>query len=108
MTKEEHIPWQLLLLGILDDLHGQATLQEIYACIKEQCPEMKKDGIELIKPELLDTNHRYGDRPKFQHTVRGCLSNYRLKHSWVTRLDRATYRLTDEGLKRLRWLQENV
>jgi len=104
MPKEEHIPWQWLLLGILDDFHGQATLQDIYVCIEEQYHDMKKDGTELIKSELLDKDFRYGDRPKYQHTVRGCLSSYK-KCGWVNRIDRATYRLTDEGLKRLRWLQ---
>jgi len=107
MTKEEHIRWQWLLLGILDDFGGQATLQEIYACIEEQYLEMRKDGTELIKPELRDIDRRYGVRPKYQHTVRGCLSSYK-KRGWVNWIDKATYRLTDEGLKRLKWLKENV
>jgi peptide deformylase len=108
MIKEEHIPWQWLLLGILENSHGhQATLQDIYIRIEEDYHDFKKDGTELIKPKLLDKDFRWGDRPKYQHTVRGCLSKYE-KLGWVNRTDRATYRLTDEGLKRLRWLQENV
>ena len=107
MTKEEHIPWQWLLLGILDDAHGQATLKEIYTIIDEQYQDMKQDGTELIKPALLNSDLRYGDRPKYQHTVRGCLSSYK-KLGWVNRIDEATYQLTDEGLKRLRWIQKHV
>ena len=107
MTKEEHIPWQWLLLGILDDFRGQATLQDIYTRLEEDYHDMKKDGTELIKPELFEIDRRYGNRPKYQHTVRGCLTNYK-KLGWVNRIETATYRLTDEGLKRLRWLQESV
>jgi len=106
MIKEEHIPWQWLLLGILDDSRGQATLQDIYIRIEEQYHDMKKDNTELIKKKLFEIDRRWGNRPKYQHTVRGCLSNYK-KHGWITRVDKATYRLTDEGLKRLKWLKEN-
>jgi DNA-binding transcriptional regulator PaaX len=106
MIEEEHIPWQRLLLGILDDHREQATLQGIYADIEEQYYDMKNEGTELIKPELFKINPRYGNRPKYQHTVRGCLSRYK-KCGWVIWIDKAIYRLTDKGKERLRWIQEN-
>ena len=105
MTMEEHIPWPWLLLGILDNCGGQATLQDIYVRIEEQYHEMKTEDTELIKSRLLDINPRYGIRPKYQHTVRGCLSNYK-KRGLVERIDKATYRLTDGGLKHLKWYKE--
>jgi peptide deformylase len=105
---EEYIPWQWLILGTLESCSGhQAMLQDIYILIEEDYQNMKKDGTDIIKPKLLDEDIRYGPRPKYQHTVRGCLSNY-IKHGWVNRIDRATYQLTDEGKKRLKWIKENT
>jgi len=106
MIREEHIPWPWLLLGILDDCGGQAALRDIYARIEEQYHEMEKEGTKLIKTGLFEIDPRYGIRPKYQHTVRGCLSNYK-KRGFVERTDKATYRLTDEGLNHLRWYKEH-
>ena len=106
MTREEHIPWLWLLLGILDDSRGQAALQDIYARIEEQYHQMEKEGTELVKTGLFEIDPRYGIRPKYQHTVRGCLGNYK-KRGLVERIDKATYRLTDEGLNHLKWYKEH-
>ena len=70
MTREEHIPWPWLLLGILGDCGEQAALQDIYDCIEQQYHEMEKEGTELIKGGLFEIDPRYGIRPKYQHTVR--------------------------------------
>ncbi len=107
MTKEEHIPWQWLLLGILDEHHGQAKLKDIYADIEEKNNDAKKDGIELINQELLKIDLRYGNRPKYQHSVRSHLSGYKKKRGWVIWVDEAVYRLTDQGKKRLEWIKKN-
>ena len=107
MTREEHIPWPWLLLGILDDSRGQAALRDIYTRIEEQqYHEMEKECTELIKSRLFEIDPRHGIRPKYQHTVRGCLSNYK-KRGLVERIDKATYRLTDAGLNHLKWHKEH-
>ncbi len=103
---KEHIPWPWLILGILDDHDGQASLQDIYSSIEEQYHQYKPEGTELTKPELRTINPRYGIRPKYQHTVRGCLSNYK-KRRLVDRIDRGVYRLTDQGADLLKWYLEN-
>ena len=69
---EEHMPWPWLLLGILQD-GKQVTLQGIYVLVEEDYFEIKKDGDELIDQKLLEIEPRYGLRPKYTHTVRGCL-----------------------------------
>jgi len=105
---EEHIPWQWLLLGILDNYPShKATLHDIYIRVEEDYQDFIKNGTQLIKPKLLDVERKYGDRPKYQHTVRGCLSSYK-KHGWVNRIDKAIYQLTDEGKKRLEWVMKNA
>ena len=104
---QAHIPWQWLILGILDDFNNTATLRTIYENIEKQHFEMKADGIEMINPFLLKVNLDYGDRPKFQHAVRGCLSNYK-KHGWVERIGRGVYRLTEKGKNQLKWVQQNT
>jgi hypothetical protein len=104
----DYIPWQYLILGTLSNCAGrQANLQDIYIHIEEDYYNVKNDGSDLIKPKLLDEDLRYGPRPKFQHTVRGCLSDY-VKHGWVNRIERATYQLTDSGLKRLEQVKLNT
>ena len=90
MIEEEQIPWPWLLLGILDDCGGQAALQNIYTRIKEQYHEIKKEDTELIKTGLFEIDPRYGIRPKYQHTVRECLSSHK-KRGLVERIDKATY-----------------
>ncbi len=103
---EEHMPWPWLLLGILQHSNGQATLQDIYGHIEEDYHEIKKGSTELIRPTLLKVDQRYGERPKYTHTVRGCLSNY-VKRGLVKRVDRGVYQITDAGLNRLTWYQEH-
>ena|SRR3972149_1380612 len=105
--KEDHIPWQWLLLGILDDHHNRATLQEIYSSIEEQHDSFKNENTELINPRLFTVDERYGNRPIFQHTVRACLSSYK-KRGWIIQTDGATYQLTDTGKQRLGWIQANA
>ena len=104
---KEHVPWQWLILGILDDYSGQTELQDIYIEIEKQNDELKKDGSELINQDLFRIYPRYGNRPKYQHSVRAHLSSYR-KHGWVNKIDRAIYRLTYEGKKRLEWVKQNA
>lgn len=105
MARQEHIPWQWLILGILDDFHNTAKLQDIYERIEKEHYEMLPDNTQLINPPLLNVNLAYGNRPKFQHTVRGCLSIY-TKKGWVERVDRGVYRLTEKGNARLKWVQK--
>ncbi len=106
MTMEEHIPWPWLVLGILDDFQGENALQDIYLHIEEQFNEMRNENTELIRPELFKIDPRYGVRPKYQHTVRGCLSNY-VKRGLVERTDRAVYQITSTGSQLLRWYKEH-
>lgn len=95
------MPWEWLLLGILDDSNGQATLQDIYICIEKQCHEIEREGSKLIDSRLFGKDLKYGNRPIYQHTVRGCLSAYK-KRGLVEQVDRGIYRLTDAGLKHLK------
>jgi hypothetical protein len=107
MVRQEHIPWQWLILGILDDFHNTAALRDIYERIEKQYLEIKADGTQLINPSLLQVNLDYGNRAKFQHSVRACLSGYK-KKGWVERIDRGVYRLTEKGRERLKWVQKNT
>lgn len=102
MTRDENMPWRWHLLGILKDSGGTATLQEIYARIEKEFVDSNKSDPKIIHPRLFTEDIRYGNRPKYQHTVRGCLAVYR-KGGLVKRIDRGTYRITDEGLNRLEW-----
>lgn len=101
MTRDENMPWEWLLLGTLDGSGGEATLQKIYISIEKQFHEIEKDGNKLINPRLFEINPEYGNRPIYQHTVRGCLSAYKKRGS-VERIGRGIYRPTDIGLKCLR------
>ncbi|MBI2328980.1 MAG: hypothetical protein HYU85_05025 [Chloroflexi bacterium] len=106
---EEHMPWPWLILGILDDHDGQASLQEIYFDIDDQYHENKPEGTELINPALLKVSRMYGERFKYTHTVRGCLSNY-VKRGLVEHVGKGRtgiYRITDVGLNRLTWYQKH-
>ena len=101
MTRDENIPWDWLLLGILDEAGGETTLKNIYASIEELFRDTEEKDIKPINPRLRKRNPEYGNRPIYQHTVRGCLSAYK-KRGLVERIGRGIYRLTDMGLKRLR------
>lgn len=102
MTRDENMPWEWLLLGILDESGGETTLQNIYASIEKKSREIEEDDIKLINPRLLvEIDPKFGNRPIYQHTVRGCISSY-IKRGLVERIGRGIYRLTDMGLKRLR------
>jgi DNA-binding PadR family transcriptional regulator len=107
MPKQEHIPWDWLILGILADSHHLVTLADLYKRIEDQYHEMLGDKTQLINPTLLDINSAYGDRPKFQHTVRAALSIYN-KKGWVEHVEKGVYRLTDRGLARLQWVKNNA
>lgn len=100
MTTNENMPWQWLLLGILEDSGGQATLQDIYLCIETQYHEIGTDDGRIIKSRLLAIDPKYGNRPIYQHTVRGCLSAYG-RRGFVERAGEGIYRLTESGLERL-------
>jgi hypothetical protein len=102
MARGENMPWGWLLLGILGDSRGTATLQQIYARIERDSAESGKTDPKIILPRLFTKNLRYGDRPIFQHTVRGCLTAYK-KKSLIERIDRGVYRITDAGRNRLEW-----
>jgi hypothetical protein len=107
MTMKEYVPWQWLILGILDERSSQIELQDIYIEIEKRNDELKKVGSELINQDLFEIYPGYGNRPKYQHSVRSHLSSYR-KKGWVSKIDRAIYLLTDEGKKRLKWVKENA
>jgi len=101
MTRDENMPWEWLLLGILDESGGETTLQNIYASIEKKFREIEDEDIKLINPRLFEIDPKFGNRPIYQHTVRGCLSAYE-NRGLVARIGRGIYRLTDIGLKRLR------
>jgi len=101
MTRGENMPWEWLLLGILDESDGETTLQNIYASIEKKFREIEEEDIKLINPRLLEIDPKFGNRPIYQHTVRGCLSAYK-KRGLVERIGRGIYQLTDIGLKCLR------
>ena len=101
MVRGENMPWCWLLLGILKDSGGVATLQDVYNSIEEDLAQNEKDS-KVINLRLLHKNLRHGDRPIYQHTVRGCLSSYQ-KQGLVERIDRGIYRITETGLRRLEW-----
>lgn len=101
------MPWAWLLLGILEEHGKTATLHDIYVSIEEQFDEIQRNGEEIIASRLFDPDPRYGNRPKYQHTVRGLLSAYK-KNGLVEHIDKATYRLTDAGLRRLEALRRYV
>ena len=105
MVRGENMPWCWLLLGILNDSGGMATLQDIYASIEEELTKSEKADPKIINARLFEKDPRYGDRPRYQHTVRGCLAAYR-KQSLMERIDRGVYRITDAGLNRLKWYNE--
>jgi len=42
MTRGENMPWEWLLLGILDESGGETTLQNIYASIERSSVKLKK------------------------------------------------------------------
>lgn len=98
------MPWQWLLLGLLEEAGGQAPLQLIYLEIEKQYDDISKEGETIIKPSLLDEDPRFGERPKYTHTVRGLLSDY-TKKGWVERVSRGEYRITEAGRERLKWHQ---
>lgn len=101
MTRGENMPWEWLLLSILDESGGETTLQNIYAAIEKKFCEIKEEDIKLINPRLFEKDPKFGNRPIYQHTTRGCLSAYK-KRGLVERIGRSIYRLTDIGLKCLR------
>lgn len=101
MARVENMPWEQLLLGILEESGGQADLEQIYASIEAEYHEIAKDSEYIIAPRLLEIDPKWGNRPIYQHTVRGCLSAFK-KRGLVERVARATYRLTDAGAKSLK------
>ncbi|OGO40052.1 MAG: hypothetical protein A2147_07080 [Chloroflexi bacterium RBG_16_57_8] len=103
--KQEYMPWQWLLLGILDDSGGTAALSNIYASIEEA---MRSDQPvpQIIRVHLITVDPKYGDRPRYQHTVRGCLAAYK-KQGLVERVDRGIYRLTQAGGERLQYYKKS-
>lgn len=94
------MPWGWLLLGILEDCGGSATLQKIYRCIDRDMAVREEEDSSIIDARLLQHNLRYGDRPIYQHTVRGCLSSFR-KRGLVERIGRGVYRMTEAGSRYL-------
>jgi len=102
MVRGENMPWCWLLLGILKDSGGIATLRDIYGFIEEGMAQNEKEDSNVVNPRLRRKNLTHGDRPIYQHTVRGCFSSYQ-KQGLVERIDRATYRITKAGLRRVEW-----
>ncbi len=100
MVRDEHMPWCWLLLGILKESGGVATLAHTYRRIETDITGQKEGESPIIDPRLFRHNLKYGDRPIYQHTVRGCLSLYE-KQGLVERIGRGTYRITEAGLRRL-------
>ena len=101
MTKDENMPWEWLLLGILDESGGETALQNIYASIEKKFCEIEEEDLKLINPRLFEIDPKFGNRPVYQHTVRGCLSACK-KRGLVERIGKGIYRLTDVGLTRVR------
>jgi len=106
MARGENMPWAWLLLGTLSELGGTTTLQEIYSRVEDACANSKETDPKIVLPRLFNINPRYGDRPIFQHTVRGCLSAYKAQ-GLVERVDRGVYRITDKGRKQLEWYKKD-
>lgn len=106
MTRGENMPWCWLLLGILKDSGGTASLQDIYASIEENVAESEETDAKVINSRLFAEDSNFGPRPKFQHTVRGCLSAYK-KRGLMERIDKGLYRITDAGLNRLEWYNKS-
>lgn len=102
MTRDENMPWCWLLLGILNDAGGTTILQDIYDSIERDSAASAQSSPKIVRPGLFSVNPKYGERPIYQHTVRGCLAFYR-KQGLVDRVGRGVYRITDKGLNRLGW-----
>ena len=100
MARTVHMPWGWLILSILADDRDATSLPDIYASIEELYRDLlSNEQSDIINPNLLKTNLRYGDRPKYQHAVRSCLSAYR-KQGLVERVAKGTYQLAAVGKMR--------
>ena len=53
MTRDENMPWCWLLLGILNDSGGTATLQDIYTSIEEGFTDSGKTDPKIITQSCL-------------------------------------------------------
>jgi len=81
-------------------------LRDIYDSIEKESAASEETSSKIVRPGLFSVNPKYGDRPIYQHTVRGCLAAYR-KQGLVDRVGRGVYRITDEGLNRLEWYNKH-
>ena len=98
MTRGEHMQWRWYILGILNDLHGTATLQEIYDAIVKDHKQTKEGDPHIINADLFTDYPGYGNRKRYQHSVRGYLSLYSNKEHLLERIGKGEYKITQAGL----------
>ncbi len=87
--QEGRLGWEFLLLDAVARQGQVSELQDIYEEIEPQVSE-----------RLLAVDHRWGERPIYQHTVRGILSNM-VKSGLLERKARGLYAVTERGWARL-------
>ena len=92
----EYMNWGHIVLGAIlytEDANRDSSLQDIYKVVEDG----GSDGT-LFNPRLLEVEPRWGERQRFQHTIRSTLSNL-VKESLAEPTGRGIYRLTVEGRK---------
>ena len=86
--------WGPIILGAIlytEDGNKDATLQGIYKVVEDG----GSDG-SLFNPRQLEVEPRWGERQRFQHTIRSTLSNL-VKEGLAERTGRGIYRVTVKG-----------
>lgn len=86
------MPWDLVILRALHE-GREKELRDIYENIEQYSFD--------INSKLLDVEPKWGNRPKYQHTVRSTISNL-IKNGKIERLGRGQYIITNDGKEYLR------
>ncbi len=98
---DSRAPWDYVVLVALRS-GLEVDLSKIYDTIWQ----VTKEGSSVVNPELLETEPRWGERPKYYHSVRSAVSSL-TKRKMIERISRGKYQITEVGRKRLKEL-ENV
>jgi len=90
----KHMPWRHIVLGAIlysEQSNDAGSLQKLYEIVEDSGQDAS-----LFNPRSLEVEPRWGERQRFQHTIRSTLSNL-VKEGLVEHVGRGKYRLIAEG-----------
>ena len=99
---DSRAPWDYVILVALRS-GLEVDLSKIYDTIWQAV----KEGSSVVNPELLEIEPRWGERPKYYHSVRSAVSSL-TKRNMIERISRGKYQITEVSRKRLKELEDVV